>query len=205
MDAAPYKEIETRITFEGKTSASKLLIMVSAALICSIGLTQSSSKILVGTAIISPLIGTIFSIGVALGTGNLRRFCIYLIDFLLEALLGVIVSTLYFILLPMSVTPSKSIANTSPSFLDVIIASFGGIAATLELTRKKTAFIIPGVAIVSSVTSSLCCVGLGIANRSISYSLGAFYVFLTYSFFLILSSCITASLLHIPGKFKKHP
>lgn len=177
--------------------------MISATLICSIGLTQNSSKILVGAAIISPLIGTILSIGFSLRAGNLRRFSIYLIDFLLEVLLCIITSILYFTLLPMPITPLKSIANTSPTFLDVVIAVFGGIAATLELTRKKTAFIIPGVAIASSITSPLCCVGLGITKQSISYSLDAFFVFLTYSFFLIISSCITSLLLHIPGKFKK--
>ena len=203
VDAAPYKEIEARVTFEGKTSAAKILIMICAALICSVGLTQNSSKILVGTAIISPLFTTILSTGFALGTRNLRRFSLYLIDLLLEVLLCIIASTLYFILLPMPATPLQSIASTSPKFLDVIIAVSGGIAATLELTRKKTAFIIPGVAIASSVTSPLCCIGLGISKRLFSYSLGAFFVFLTYSFFLIFSSCLTALLLHIPDRSHK--
>ena len=159
-DSAPYKEIETRVNFEGKASAGKLIALVSAILIDSIGLTQNSIKVIVGASIISPLIGSILSIGFALGTGNLKRFSHYTIDLLV----------------------------------------FGGIAATLELTRKKTAFIIPGVAIASSLTTPLCTAGLGIVRKSPSYFLDSLYVFITFSFFLIFSSCITTALLRIPSK-----
>lgn len=199
-DSAPYKEIETRVNFEGKASAGKLIALVSAILIDSIGLTQNSIKVIVGASIISPLIGSILSIGFALGTGNLKRFSHYTIDLLLEILLGLILSTLYFIIFPISMLPSESIAHTSVSILDIIIAVFGGIAATLELTRKKTAFIIPGVAIASSLTTPLCTAGLGIVRKSPSYFLDSLYVFITFSFFLIFSSCITTALLRIPSK-----
>lgn len=200
-DTAPYKEIETRVTFEGKVSGSKLLAMISATLIASIGLTQRSIKVIVGASLIAPIIGSILSSGFALGTGNLKRFSHYIMDLLLEILLGLILSTLYFILHPMSSIPPETIAHTSPSILDVIIAVFGGIAATLELTRKKTAFIIPGVAIATSLTTPLCTAGLGIARKSLSYFLDSAFVFISFCFFLFLSSCITTALLRIPGKF----
>ncbi len=48
-----------------------------------------------------------------------------------------LVSTVYFMLSPITAPSNELLARTSPTIWDVLIAVFGGLAGIIGITRKK--------------------------------------------------------------------
>ena len=94
---------------------------------------------------------------------------------------------------------SPLMARTSPSFYDVLIAIFGGIAGIIGQTRQdKANNIIPGVAIATALMPPLCTCGYSIAGGHWRMLGGAAYLFLINAYFIFLSSAFILSVLRIP-------
>ena len=61
-----------------------------------------------------------------------------------------------------------------PNLMDLLIAFFSGLAGTVALASRKTAFtILPGVAIATAVMPRLAAVGYGIGTRQWTVASGA--------------------------------
>lgn len=91
------------------------------------------------------------------------------------------------------------LARTSPTFFDVLIAFFGGLAGIIGQTRlDKTNTVIPGVAIATALMPPLCTCGYSIANGQWNMLLGAGYLFIINAYFIFLAASIILSVLEIP-------
>jgi uncharacterized membrane protein len=91
------------------------------------------------------------------------------------------------------------LARTSPTFFDVLIAFFGGLAGIIGQTRiDKANTVIPGVAIATALMPPLCTCGFSIANARWDMLLGAGYLFIINAYFIFLSASIILSVLRIP-------
>ena len=63
-----------------------------------------------------------------------------------------LVSTVYFMLSPITAPSNELLARTSPTIWDVLIAVFGGLAGIIGITREeKVSNVIPGVAIATAL------------------------------------------------------
>ena len=90
-------------------------------------------------------------------------------------------------------------ARTGPTFFDVLIAFFGGLAGIIGQTRQdKANTIIPGVAIATALMPPLCTCGYSIANGRWDMLLGAGYLFIINTYFIFMSAGIILSVLKIP-------
>jgi uncharacterized membrane protein len=117
----------------------------------------------------------------------------------LQILISVVAATIYFLLSPVKEPTVELLARTSPSFYDVLIAFFGGIAGIIGQTRQdKTNTVIPGVAIATALMPPLCTCGYSIANGRLDMLLGAGYLFILNAYFIFLSASIVLSILKIP-------
>lgn len=86
-----------------------------------------------------------------------------------------------------------------PTFFDVLIAFFGGLAGIIGQTRlDKTNTVIPGVAIATALMPPLYTCGYSIANGQWNMLLGAGYLFLINAYFIFLSASIILTILKIP-------
>ena len=145
-----------------------LWVLIFATMIASLGLNVNSAAVIIGAMLISTIMGPIIGIGLSL---------------------GIITSTVYFLVSPLSSNSSELLARTVPTTYDVLIALFGGLAGIVAQTRQdRTSTVIPGVAIATALIPPLCTAGFGLATGQIKFFVGAFYLFFINSVFIALAT-----------------
>ena len=189
-----HETIEKGIYFK----STNLWILIFAILIACVGLNMNSTAVIIGAMLISPLMGPILGAGYSLATydfGLLRRS---LVNFAFAVVSGLVASTLYFLITPISEAHSELLARTQPNIYDVIIAFFGGLAGIIAVSSKQKGNVIPGVAIATALMPPLCTAGYGLATGTWNYFFGAFYLFAINSVFIATATLITVRLLKYP-------
>lgn len=162
------KQITNGINFQG----SNLWILIFAVFIASLGLNVNSTAVIIGAMLISPLMGPIIGMGLALGIADLDLFKQSIKNYLVSTFISVITATIYFTLSPITDAQSELLARTSPTLYDVLIALFGGAAGFLAMSTKGRNNVVPGVAIATALMPPLCTAGYGLAVQNTSYFFG---------------------------------
>lgn len=198
-DAAENEEVRERLLDGGQVTGTNMCVLVCAMVIASVGLNTGSTAVIIGAMLISPLMGSILASAYASVTADYPLLRKHLTGFVIQIAISVIASAIYFLLSPVKEPTSELLARTSPTFYDVIIAFFGGLAGIIGQTRQdKVTNIIPGVAIATALMPPLCTCGYSIANARWDMLSGAAYLFILNSYFIALSACIILSVLKIP-------
>lgn len=202
-DSANEKEVIEGIEKSVKFQGAKLWILICAIFTASLGLNTNSTAVIIGAMLISPLMGPILGMGVALAINDFKLLNSSWKNFIVATLFSIITATLYFLITPVAKVQSELLARTSPSIYDVFIAICGGFAGIIALCSKsqRAGNVIPGVAIATALMPPLCTVGFGIATAHWSFALGALYLFVINSIFIALSTYIGAAFIM---KFRKH-
>ncbi len=200
-----HESIVKDVVFKG----TNLWILVFAIIIASVGLNMNSTAVIIGAMLISPLMGPINGMGYSLATYNFDLFRKSIKNFSFAVLAGLVASTLYFIVSPISTAHSELLARTSPTIYDVLIAFFGGMAGIVAISSRLKGNVIPGVAIATALMPPLCTAGYGLATGQMSFFFGAFFLFTINTVFIAISSVVITQLLkfpirtNIPAKEKK--
>jgi uncharacterized hydrophobic protein (TIGR00271 family) len=189
-----HAEIKKGIVFKG----TNLWILVFAIVIASVGLNMNSTAVIIGAMLISPLMGPINGIGYSIATYNLELFKLAFKNFGFAVITGLVASTVYFALSPVSTAHSEILARTSPTIYDVLIALFGGLAGIVAISSKLKGNVIPGVAIATALMPPLCTAGYGLGTGQFNFFFGAFYLFTINTVFIALSSVIISQVLKFP-------
>lgn len=189
--------IKNDIDFKGVN----IWILGASIVVASIGLNVNSTAVIIGAMLISPLMGPIVGVGLAVGINDLGMLNRSLKSFGTAVLISVFISTIYFFITPFGEVQSELIARTRPTLLDVLLAFFSGIALIVAKTKKGTvASTIFGVAIATALMPPLCTAGFGLANGNWPFFFGAFYLFLINSVFIILATWLVVKYLKFPLK-----
>lgn len=200
----PDTDVESTITSIKKSvefKGANLWILAFAIIIASIGLDVNSTAVIIGAMLISPLMGPINGIGLAIGISDSELLRKSLKNFLIMVGISLLASTFYFLVSPLSDAQSELLARTKPTIFDVMIAFVGGMAGIVALSRKEQPFmVISGVAIATALMPPLCTAGFGIATGQWNYFLGAFYLFFINSFFIALATFLMVRFLKFPHK-----
>ena len=189
--------IKSDIDFSG----SSIWILICSIVVASLGLNYNSIPVIIGAMLISPLMGPIRGIGMALGTNDFKILIKSLISFGVMVGVSIIASYLFFLATPLKAETSELLGRTKPHVFDILIAFFGGLAgiiAAVTNNKNSAMTIVPGVAIATALMPPLCTVGYGMAIANWSYFIGAFYLFLLNSVFICLSTFIVIRLLKFP-------
>jgi uncharacterized hydrophobic protein (TIGR00271 family) len=189
-----HETIEKELNFKG----TNLWILVFAIIIASVGLNMNSTAVIIGAMLISPLMGPINGMGYSLATYNFQLFRKAVRNFSFAVVAGLVASTVYFTLSPISTAHSELLARTSPTIYDVLIALFGGLAGIVAISSKQKGNVIPGVAIATALMPPLCTAGYGLATRQFNYFFGAFYLFTINTVFIAISSVLISQILKFP-------
>ncbi len=187
--------IISNIEFRG----SNVWILIFATVIASVGLNVNSIPVVIGAMLISPLMGPIMGIGLALGINDTDLLKKSFKNLLIMSAISIIASTAYFLLTPLDMEePTELLARTNPTIYDVFIAFFGGLAVITEVCKKEKGTVIAGAAIATALMPPLCTAGFGLANGNFFYFIGASYLYFINSVFIALASFIMVRYLKFP-------
>lgn len=190
------KQISSGVVFHG----SNLWVLVFAIFIASLGLNVNSTAVIIGAMLISPLMGPIIGMGLAIGISDLELLKRSIKNYLVATVISVLTATLYFFITPLNEAQSELLARTSPTLYDMLIALCGGAAGILALSTKGKGNVIPGVAIATALMPPLCTAGYGLAVGNFSYFFGAFYLFFINTVFIALSTFVGVRMLRFRYK-----
>ena len=186
------EEITRGVSFRG----ANLWILIVAIFIASLGLNVNSTAVIIGAMLISPLMGPIIGMGLAVGINDLELLKRALKNFSFATLISVLTAMLYFLISPLEEAQSELLARTTPTIYDVLIAFFGGAAGIIALsTRGRGGNVIPGVAIATALMPPLCTAGYGLATWQPSFFFGAIYLFFINTVFISLSTFVGVRLM----------
>lgn len=173
-------------------------ILVFSIFIASIGLNVNSTAVIIGAMLISPLMGPIVGVGLAVGTTDIKLLSRSLKNLGITVAFSVATAWLYFTISPISSDSHELLARTTPTILDVLVAIFGGLAGIMASSRKEKTNAVPGVAIATALMPPLCTAGYGLATGHLDYFFGAFYLFLLNSIFISLATVVVVRYVGFP-------
>ena len=200
-DTACRDEVVANIAKGVEFRGVNLWVLIFATMIASLGLNVDSAPVIIGAMLISPIMGPIMGIGLALGINDFDLLKRSLRNFMLMFVVAIVTSTVYFLISPLSSNSSELLARTVPTTYDVLIALFGGLAGIVAQTRQdRTSTVIPGVAIATALIPPLCTAGFGIATGQLTFFVGAFYLFFINSVFIALATYIMVRFLRYEKK-----
>ncbi len=189
------EDIKENISMKGHTA----WVLVFSILIASIGLNVSSTAVVIGAMLISPLMGPILGIGLSIGINDIDTLKRSLIN--LGVMIGLsLVTSFTFFLIPLfrNETP-ELLARTAPDVRDVFIAIAGGLALIIAISRRsKQTNTIAGVAIATALMPPLCTAGYGLATWNLAYFGGAMFLFTINTIFIALATFVIVKFLRFP-------
>jgi len=156
---------EARIA-SSKPSLGFFILLISSAVIATLGLISNSTAVVIGAMIVAPLMDPILSLafGLAVSDGRLIRRSAVTVGFGVLAVVGT--ASLISWGLGVSYVQSEITGRTSPNLIDLGIAIAAAVAGSFSMTRKQLSNSIAGVAIAVALVPPLCVSGIGLTLGS---------------------------------------
>jgi len=199
-DKVDEEQTIANIRADASFRGAQLWVLIFAIFIASLGLNVNSTAVIIGAMLISPLMGPIVGMGLAVGINDLDLLRVSAKNYAVATLFSVATATVYFLLSPYRELQSELLARTSPTLYDVLIAFFGGAAGIVAIATGGKGNVIPGVAIATALMPPLCTAGYGLATGQWVYFLGAFYLFFINTVFIAGATFLGVRLM----QFKVH-
>ena len=196
QEADTIEQISSGVSFRG----SNLWVLIFAIFTASLGLNVNSTAVIIGAMLISPLMGPIIGMGLAIGIGDLQLLKSSIKNYFVATVISVLTAMIYFAISPLTEAQSELLARTSPTLYDVLIALCGGAAGILALSTRGKGNVVPGVAIATALMPPLCTAGYGLAMGEWSFFFGAFYLYFINTVFIALATYIGVRMLRFRPK-----
>ena len=181
-----------------------LLLIILSAAIATLGLLQSSTAVVIGAMLVSPLMGPIMGIGFGLATIESNLIRRSLVTLAAGMAVAILVAMLIIWLSPIKDVTPELRARTQPTLLDLGVAVVGGIAGVYAIMRKLSGVMV-GVAIATALVPPLSTVGFGLVTGRMDFALGAALLFLTNTLAIAFAATIVARLNHFgPSLTRQH-
>ena len=194
---ATIEEVKAGISIKGQGA----WVLIFSILIASAGLNTSSTAVVIGAMLISPLMGPIVGIGLSLGINDVDLMRKAIKNFGIMVILALFTSFLFFSIPIFQDETPELIARTYPDVRDVIIAFAGGFALIIALSRRnKQINTIAGVAIATALMPPLCTAGYSLATGKWTFFGGAMFLFTINTIFIALATFVIVKSLQFPMK-----
>lgn len=137
VDKADEQTVITELRRNTEFKGANLWTLIFAIFIASIGLNVNATAVIIGAMLISPLMGPIMGIGLAIGITDFELLKKGGRNLLIATVISIATSSIYFWLTPLHEAQSELLSRTTPSLWDVFIALLGGLAGVVAATRKE--------------------------------------------------------------------
>ena len=201
-----HKNVISDLAGRTELSGSYISSIVLSNLIALFGLLINSVAVVIGAMLISPLMGPIFSLGLAFALGDLALSRRAVRNIAYSVGIAVFVAALFTLLSPLKGATHEILSRTRPNIYDLLIATFAGTAGALALcTRKNYLFTTTGVAVATAVIPPLSVVGYGVGTWQLGMAAGGFLLFFTNLVAIVISSNFVFYLLRFRGSMAEDP
>lgn len=174
-------------------------VLIFSIFIASIGLNVSSTAVVIGAMLISPLMGPILGLGLSIGINDIDTLRRSLINLGVMVIISITTSFLFFSIPLFQDETPEIIARTAPDVRDVLIALAGGLALIIALSRRsEMTNTIAGIAIATALMPPLCTAGFGLATWNLDYFFGALFLFVINAIFIALATFMVVKFLRFP-------
>ena len=170
-----------------------LFMTAMSAGIAVIGLLQSSTAVVIGAMLLSPLMGPIMGLGFALAIGDYSWLKQSVKSLAWGSLLAVLFCGLLVFFSPIKTITPEIAARTQPNLFDLFVALFSGMAGAYAMIRGRADAIV-GVAIATALMPPLAVVGFGLASWNWTVFSGSGLLFITNLVTIALTAWVMAKL-----------
>ncbi|MDG2005195.1 MAG: DUF389 domain-containing protein [Novosphingobium sp.] len=172
------QDLRQTVRKEGDLTSGYILMCALSAGIATLGMLQSSTAVVIGAMLISPLMNPIAALGFGFASLDGRRIREAVRVVAIGAAIGILTAVLLTWLSPIRNATPEILSRTQPTLLDLGIALFSGLAGGYATVIGKGGTAI-GVAIATALMPPLAVLGYGLGVLQFEFALGAFLLFLT--------------------------
>lgn len=190
----------TNIQNNRKMRGANAWLLMCSIMVASLGLNLNSPAVIIGAMLISPLMSPILGIGLSVGINDREGLWVAVQHFGMSIAIALVTSVLYFSLTPIDEFTNEIASRTEPTFLDVLVAIFGGLAGIISGSRIDKSNAIPGVAIATALMPPLCVSGYGLAHGEWEIAFNAFYLFFMNSTFIAMTTYLLVTFMNFPKR-----
>ena len=173
------------------------VLTACSALIATFGLLENSSAVVIGAMLVSPLMQPIIGLSASIVALETRRQLVSIMVIFFAAVESVALAALVSWVVPgfqvVTITP-ELLLRTSPGILDLGVALVAGAAGAYVTVRGKASAAFPGAAIAVALMPPLAAFGILLERGNGQLASGAFLLFATNLFGIILASAAVLSL-----------
>jgi len=172
LERASRDEILSVLERSGKLSGNYVLLIILSAILASLGLLANNIVIILGSTLLSPLMGPITSTAIGTVISERQMFKNGVKAELVGIGIAVLVGFFFAKIFPGAAPTAEILATTQPTIADLLLAIVSGIAAAVCLTGGIEAALV-GVAIAASLMPPAASVGIGFGLGNPAISLGS--------------------------------
>jgi uncharacterized hydrophobic protein (TIGR00271 family) len=189
----------------GSRVTTDFIIMIGlSVLIASFGLLADNASVVIGAMLVAPFMTPLIGVGLALAQGNLALMKRSALATVTGVLVGVVLSFILGICVPLDELPLEILARGDPDIVDLAIAFVSGMAAAYAVSRESVAESIVGVAIAAALVPPLSCIGIMFANGYILETEGAITLLITNLAAIAVGAAVVFRRLGVPGTRTGH-
>ena len=163
--------LETRLArtelYEKRIASSRpslgfFVLLISSAVIATLGLISNSTAEEIGAMIIAPLMDPILSLSFGFAVSDDKLIRRSFVTVLLGVITVIVTGALICALLDVTHVQSEILGRTTPNLIDLGIAVAAAVAGSFSMTRERLSSSIAGVAIAVALVPPLCVSGIGL-------------------------------------------
>ena len=163
--------LQTRVSrtelYEKRIASSRpslgfFVLLISSAVIATLGLISNSTAVVIGAMIIAPLMDPILSLSFGLAVSDDKLIRRSFVTVLLGVSTVVVTAALICACLDVTHVQSEILGRTTPNLIDLGIAVAAAVAGSFSMTRERLSSSIAGVAIAVALVPPLCVSGIGV-------------------------------------------
>ena len=158
----PRMQLYKKRIASSRPSLGYFVLLISSAVIATLGLISNSTAVVIGAMIVAPLMDPILSLAFSLVVSDGRLMRRSAVTVLVGVITVIGTAALISSLLDVTHLQSEIIGRTSPNLIDLAIAIAAAVAGSFSMTRENLSNSIAGVAIAVALVPPLCVAGIGL-------------------------------------------
>lgn len=197
MEPSQFDAVPNSILIHLKISKEKFISMFISILLICIGLNTNSTMAVMGGLILFPMMMPYYGLGAGIASQNVQLVQASLKNILIQILLALSVSVVYFYISPIYIAKTSLQAFNHSSFAEIFVALIAGIAGFVSILKNNVKFVFVAVSVATGTMIPLVMTGYSLVYYELDLLNTSFYFYLVISFFLLFSALLVTFLLGI--------